>query len=593
MIQNEDEATAATEDLRVSGIDVLGDLPWGSHICNFYDSKEDLLEILIPYYKAGLENNEFCLWVASQLPIHEAWEALYKAIPDLQKYIDKKSIEIIAYSDWYLEDGEFNAEKVMNGWIEKMDSAVASGFDGMRVHGNESWLERDVWRNFIEYERELNTTFPNRRMIVLCTYPLTKCNASSILEVAHVHDCALAKRNGKWEILEVPAEKLTKPQAISENKRLEILITERTSLLATSNKNLTREISLHKKTLTVLERAERNYREIFEKASDAIFIIEIKTGRIIDCNAKGCLLTGYLKEELITGHPSHISSLNEGFTPADASEKIKMVTEKGDQVFEWQVKYKDGSIHWVEVSLTKADIAGKKRLLAFFHVIDDRKKAEQQLAEEKNRNQMELTDAMITAAETERQEIGRELHDNVQQLLASAKLYLGIAKKSEIKEVHPHMDEADRLLKEATVELRNLSHSMISPFIEEYGLADALDRLVDTLQKSTPLKIEKQVSKINEASMPDKLKLAIYRIAQEQFNNISKYANARNVVLKLVEHNGTILLNIKDDGVGFDTGIKSRGIGFLNIKTRASLFNGIMNVSSTPGKGCELKILFN
>ena len=593
MIAQENTSGSSPENLRSSGIDVLGDIPWGSHICNFYDSKADLLEILVPYYKAGLENNEYCLWIASQLSVEEAWEALRKEMADLQYYIDKNSIEIIAYPDWYLQDGTFDPKRVLNGWIEKMQNAVNAGFDGLRVHGNESWLGRDVWKDFVEYERELNATLPERRMIVLCTYPLAKCDASAILDVAHSHECALAKRNGKWEILEVPAEKLTKAQAIAENRRLEILMEERTSLLATANVKLTREVLLHKKTLGVLEKAERNYREIFEKASDAIFIIEIKTGRIIDCNTKGCMITGYTKEELTTGHPSHMSSLNHGFTHADAAEKIKLVTEKGEQVFEWQVKHKDGTIHWVEVSLTTADIAGKKRVLAFFHVIDARKKAEAELEAEKTRSQMELTDAVITAAETERQEIGRELHDNVQQLLASAKLYLGIAKKSTAAQVHLYLDEADRLLKDATAELRNLSHSMISPFIEEYGLADALDRLVDTLKKSTGLQIEKQVGKINETTMPEKLKLAIYRIAQEQFTNISKYAHAQHVILKLVEHKGTVLLNIKDDGVGFNMAIKSPGIGFLNIKTRASLFNGVMTIIASPGKGCELKVLFN
>ena len=71
-------------DNRVSGIDIIGDIPWGTHFCQFYQTKEDLMDILIPYFKAGLENNEFCLWVVSdQLDEEEAKKALKVAIPDI------------------------------------------------------------------------------------------------------------------------------------------------------------------------------------------------------------------------------------------------------------------------------------------------------------------------------------------------------------------------------------------------------------------------------------------------------------------------------------------------------------------------------
>ena len=242
--------------------------------------------------------------------------------------------------------------------------------------------------------------------------------------------------------------------------------------------------------------------------------------------------------------------------------------------------------------MTTADIAGKKVILAFFHVVDARKMAEQQLEEERQLKQIAITDAVITAAENERQVIGRELHDNIQQILSSAKLYLGMARKAAFDK-HALIEEADQLLKTAIIELRNLLHSMISPFIEEYGLSDALERLVDTLAAGSSIRIEKQISKFDENKIPDKLKLAIYRIAQEQFSNIIKYAKASKVVLKLVAHNETILLKIKDDGVGFNMAAKNTGIGLINMRTRASLFGGTMSLASSPGQGCELKITFN
>ena len=67
------------KNLRNSGINIIGDMPWGTHFCQFCETREDLMDILVPYFKAGLENNEFCIWVISQQDVEEAKKALKKA----------------------------------------------------------------------------------------------------------------------------------------------------------------------------------------------------------------------------------------------------------------------------------------------------------------------------------------------------------------------------------------------------------------------------------------------------------------------------------------------------------------------------------
>ena len=104
--------------------------------------------------------------------------------------------------------------------------------------------------------------------------------------------------------------------------------------------------------------------------------------------------------------------------------------------------------------------------------------------------------------------------------------------------------------------------------------------------------ISTEISEIDETSMSDKMRLAIYRIVQEQFNNILKHAKASLIKLKLTQTDGKLLLSIKDDGVGFDTEKVSGGVGLINIKTRASLFNGIVSIKSKKGNGCELSVVF-
>jgi hypothetical protein len=116
--------------VRNSGIEVIGDIPWGTHLCQFYASKEDLTDILVPYFKAGLENNEFCMWVTSEpLSSEEAKNALTTEVNNLDEYIAKGQIEILDYSCWYTKSGGFNAKEVLQGWVEKEKQALAAGFD--------------------------------------------------------------------------------------------------------------------------------------------------------------------------------------------------------------------------------------------------------------------------------------------------------------------------------------------------------------------------------------------------------------------------------------------------------------------------------
>lgn len=139
-----------------------------------------------------------------------------------------------------------------------------------------------------------------------------------------------------------------------------------------------RDITERKEAEEQLQKAEANYREIFDKASDGIFIIDTETGEIINANQRSSEITGYLKEDLIGRHLADIYSLQPDFTRKDAEQKIKEAVAAG-QIFKWEYERKDGSCHWLEVRCNIANIAGTERIIAFFHEIDDRKEAEHSL----------------------------------------------------------------------------------------------------------------------------------------------------------------------------------------------------------------------
>src|SRR3981189_358195 len=151
-----------TTEMRKTGVDVVGDMPWGTHFCLFYETTADLLETLVSYCKAGLESQEFCLWVvAAPVTKEDAAHALKRAVPDFDRYVADHSIEIVAARDWYLQDGAFDLERGIQGWNSKRARALTSGYAGVRVTGDTALLERKDWKDFCDYEEALNAAIAN------------------------------------------------------------------------------------------------------------------------------------------------------------------------------------------------------------------------------------------------------------------------------------------------------------------------------------------------------------------------------------------------------------------------------------------------
>src|SRR6266850_1010449 len=243
--------------LRHTGISVVGDMPWGTHFCHFYDSIQDLLDTVVPYFKAGLDDKEFCVWViAEPLTKEEAWNALRLAVPDLDRHLADKSIEMFVGEEWYLKNDTFDLQRVISAWNEKLEQALARGYAGMRVSGDTCWLRKKDWQDFCSYENHLNESISDQAMTVWCTYPLAKSGAAEILDVARTHQFCLTRRSGNWEVIETPEIKLAKREITKLNEELERRVDERTEQLLDANEHLRNEIAERKRVEEELRRSE-------------------------------------------------------------------------------------------------------------------------------------------------------------------------------------------------------------------------------------------------------------------------------------------------------------------------------------------------
>jgi two-component system sensor histidine kinase UhpB len=261
---------------------------------------------------------------------------------------------------------------------------------------------------------------------------------------------------------------------------------------------------------------------------------------------------------------------------------------------QFRLKMKDGDIKYIDsvLNIERDESKNVVRIKGFNQDITERVLLEKKLVDEKIKNQKEITNAVIMAQEKERSLLGEELHDNINQVLATSKLYLetAIADDGLRKDL---LISSREFLLNAMEEIRKLSKSLLPPSLGGTNLLETLNELIENIQRVSTLHFIKEWDYFDESLLDEKLSLAIYRIVQEQVNNILKHAKATTVIIRLKQNAGTLQLSIKDDGVGFDTAEKKVGVGLKNIVSRIELFKGTHVINSKPEQGCELIVSFN
>ena len=349
------------------------------------------------------------------------------------------------------------------------------------------------------------------------------------------------------------------------------------------------DITNQKQAEHALTKSEFRYRQIVETAQEGIWLID-ENNETTFVNKKMCDILEYSHEEMLG--KENFNFMN------DAGKELAMQTlERRKKGIKGNVDLcfitKTGKNIWTNISASPIidENGNYKGALGMVSDITEKKILQQQLSAEQMDKQKDITKAVVNAQEKERAEIGVELHDNINQLLAASKLYLG---HSLTQTDHtPFVVQSQEYISTAMEEIRKLSHALIGPNHDKtLGLIDSLKELIKNISVVKKIRFTFSHSTYHEEEIEAGLKLVIYRIIQEQLNNVIKHAEASKVEIELKSEVDFLKVTINDDGKGFDTTAKRNGIGLNNIKNRADVYNGEVQILSSPGKGCNMQIIF-
>ena len=323
--------------------------------------------------------------------------------------------------------------------------------------------------------------------------------------------------------------------------------------------------------------------------SDAIWEWDMQTGHIFRNDALMDMI-GYH-----TDAPKGLSWWLRRIHPDDrnrVADKVKDSTDNGRQSWDDEYRFKcaDGTYkHMRDKGYIVYESGLPVKMIGSLQDITGLKELECQLMEEKLERQREISEMMIRAQEKERTRIGHELHDNVNQILSSTKLFIEMLKPSG-KEQKDFKNKSIEYISLALEEIRKLSKELVVPQLKDNSLIPAVKQIINDIHLSTPILI-KFVHDHEADLLTAAKKVTLFRILQEQLKNIIKHSRAGNVYISLQRNGADIALVIKDDGIGFDLSQTHRGIGLSNIYERVRFYNGTADIKTAPGEGCTLTIV--
>ena len=333
---------------------------------------------------------------------------------------------------------------------------------------------------------------------------------------------------------------------------------------------------------TRLAESEHNYRLLFQKSPQPMWIYNPDDLKIIEVNNAAVKHYGYSRKEFYN------MTLLDIRPEADREKDRKIIENDRNQNLsdagEFRHIKKSGEIIFVRVSGAAINYFGNDYRFILVNDITEQKKAEEKVLA-----------SIVEGENKERVRIAQELHDGLGQYLAAANMNFDSLKSSIDKFSEKKQSQFKtglNLLKNAINETGQISRNLMPRVVDDYGLALAIESLIDNYQTDSSLLIN-YFQNIKDLELPREVQFNLYRIAQEALSNAIKYSEATKINVQLVKDELDLILTIDDNGIGFDVNEAdfSAGLGLRTIRTRTGALGGHFEFESKPNEGTFLNII--
>ena len=331
--------------------------------------------------------------------------------------------------------------------------------------------------------------------------------------------------------------------------------------------------------------SEETRRLIMNSSLDAIICVD-DNNKIIFWNSQAEHLFGWSFDE-VKEKPFHQTIIptayrsfaEKGILPYLQSRNA----ERLDRTIETTVVNRYGKEFPVEFFAIKVLSDNNNFTCAYIRDISERKELQQQLIKQEKKIARAITATAIDAQEKERNVIGQELHDNINQLLAGTKLLLQTIKANPEKHTK-YINMCIDAINQAMSENRRIAHEMVTPFLNQETFVELIYKIANNMLAIVGIEVDIELNNFDETLLNEKQKLTLYRIVQEQCTNIVKYADASKVVFSVESNDESVRLTISDNGKGMTAEAAHEGIGLKNIASRLSVYNCSMDILKSPRK---------
>lgn len=350
-----------------------------------------------------------------------------------------------------------------------------------------------------------------------------------------------------------------------------------------------RDVTRHRQAEALRRVSEERYRLLFESNPVPMWIFSREGYRIAEANAAAQEKFGYSKGDM------HGLTVFDLVNESDVVRMQRLLQQEiactGYRQYPLvSHRRSDGSLMVADLFTHDIQLETGPHTIAILFDMTEKMELEQLVIQERLAAQQELFKAIIDTQERERSEIGKELHDNINQLLTTAKLY--------VENIHYYPDEQPRyveksvgLMQRSIREIRSLSKALVTPTLYDIGFRESLQEMIDHYRElhlfGLHYSITGDLKRIDQG-----VRLTVYRVIQEQFNNIVKYAGCTDVWVTIREEGGSLHLQVRDNGQGFDPAGRPGGLGLSNIRNRSEVYNGKVTLWAAPGEGCTLQVEF-